>query len=171
MHNEGKAQKGTHDGTRLVRLMNYCARQERSLLQVRDWMHRHGIEEHEAREWEQQLVRQGYVNEERFAALYARSKMRQKKWGWVKIRIGLQRHGLPDYQIEAALSALGVEEPLETLHKLAATKWTKLSAYSGAERRLRLIRYLIGRGYTAEQSRAEAEGLDRNEGEWADADE
>ena len=69
--------EGQDDGkARLAQLMNYCARQERSLHSVRAWMERRGVEVEQALEWVALLQKEGYVDQLRFAQLYARSKMR-----------------------------------------------------------------------------------------------
>ncbi|MFZ9940217.1 MAG: RecX family transcriptional regulator [Bacteroidetes bacterium] len=157
------ATKGSVRGPRMAQLMNYCARQERSLQQVRAWMERRGVDPEKGRDWEQQLTDQGYLNEWRFAALYARSKMRQKKWGLAKIRMGLIRQGISTEHIEAAMDSMEVEEQQETLHKLAETKWGRLNQYPIAERRIRLMRFLHAKGYTVAQARSEAYRLSTTE--------
>ena len=149
--------EGQDDGkARLAQLMNYCARQERSLHSVRAWMERRGVEVEQALEWVALLQKEGYVDQLRFAQLYARSKMRQKQWGQAKIRAGLLRLGLPMEDIEGALAELDDEEYLSTLRRVAERKWERMSRHPEPERRIRLIRFLLGRGYSAAQARSEA---------------
>ncbi|MBM3919332.1 MAG: RecX family transcriptional regulator [Sphingomonadales bacterium] len=155
---EAKDAKAEQDGSdaRLAQLMNYCARQERSLHSVRAWMERRGVGEQQAREWEIVLQKEGYVDQQRFAHLYARSKMRQKQWGQAKISAGLLRLGLSMEDIEEALADLGDEEYLHTLRRVAERKWERLARHPEQERRIRLMRFLLSRGYSAAQARSEA---------------
>lgn len=140
----------------LAQLMNYCARQERSLQSVQAWMARRGVAEEQAQEWMDVLQKEGYVDQLRFARLYARSKMRQKQWGQAKIRAGLLRLGLSMEDIEGALAELSDEEYLSTLRRVAERKWERLTHHPEPERRIRLMRFLLGRGYSAAQARSEA---------------
>lgn len=140
----------------LTQLLNYCARQERSLHSVRAWMARRAVDEERQQEWVILLQQEGYVNQQRFAQLYARSKMRQKQWGQAKIRAGLLRLGLSMEDIEGALTELSDEEYLNTLRRVAERKWERLARHPEPERRIRLMRFLLSRGYSAEQSRSEA---------------
>ena len=150
---ENKAEGGK---AQLAQLMNYCARQERPLQSVQAWMARRGVAEEQAQEWMAVLQKEGYVDQLRFAQLYARSKMRQKQWGQAKIRAGLLQLGLSKEDIEGALADLGDEEYLSTLRRVAERKWERLTHHPEPERRIRLMRFLLGRGYSAAQARSEA---------------
>jgi SOS response regulatory protein OraA/RecX len=58
-------------------------------------------------------------------------------------------------EIEAAIADLGDEEYLSTLRRVAERKWERLARHPERERRIRLMRFLLSRGFSADQARAE----------------
>jgi regulatory protein len=63
------------------KLESYCAYQERCHVEVQEKLAIFVISEQEKNEIIVHLIAQNYLNEERFASLFAISKFHQKKWG------------------------------------------------------------------------------------------
>ena len=94
------------------------------------------------------LVEERYVDDARYAAAFVREKASLQGWGPVKIRFQLRGKGIEDEVITAALQELDPAPAAVRLEKLAAAKYRTLAGDPSA--RLKLIKYLLSRGYDYE---------------------
>lgn len=69
----------------LAKVRRWCAMQERCLVEVKIHANSLGFSEEATEKVISQLVEEGFINEERFAQLYAGGKFRNKKWGRERI--------------------------------------------------------------------------------------
>jgi regulatory protein len=147
----------------LAKALRYCAAQERCTSEVREkliaWGEDALRQAHGALRQAQgdsvdailaRLVKDGYLNEQRFAEHYAVSKFRQKGWGRVKIRAALRFK-----QVEAAIIASGLaaidEDEYNAALREALRKRMKIEKGRDAfEREQRVKRYLMGKGFEGE---------------------
>lgn len=136
--------------TALERLRSYCAYQERSQQEVRDKLYSLGMTTDEVEQGVTILITEGFVNEGRFAEAYARGKHRTKRWGRIKIRIGLKRHGISDVCIRKALENLSDEEYIATLVKLLEVKRKTLGGKDDFKAKQSLLRAGISHGFEPE---------------------
>lgn len=143
----------------LTKACAYCARQERSTKEVRDKLQQWGALEKETERLLKQLVKEGFLDEARFAAHYAVSKSRQKGWGRRKIEQGLKQKGVPEDLIAQGLQAIEVDEE-ETQLRLAVTKrWEKMEEEDLFLRKAKLIRHFVTKGFDPERVQAIVDGL------------
>ena len=91
------------------------------------------------------LVENGYVDDARYAAAFAREKSRLTGWGPVKITFQLRGKGISEEVIRHALQDVDVQEASGKLQALLAAKFKSVQGEPDA--RLRLIRFALGRGY------------------------
>lgn len=91
------------------------------------------------------LVENGYVDDARYAASFAREKSRLTGWGPVKITFQLRGKGISEEVIRQALQDVDVQEASGKLQALLAAKYKSVQGEPDA--RLRLIRFALGRGY------------------------
>lgn len=91
------------------------------------------------------LVENGYVDDARYAAAFAREKSRLTGWGPVKITFQLRGKGISEEVIRQALQDVDVQEASGKLQALLAAKFKSVQGEPDA--RLRLIRFALGRGY------------------------
>ena len=75
-----------------------------------------------------ELISENYLNEERFAILYAGGKFRIKQWGKVKIKYSLKQKQVSEYCIKKALAAIDERDYTKTLEKLFEQKLKTLKA-------------------------------------------
>lgn len=128
---------------------HYCAWQERCHSEVEGKLMDLGLNSEERGELISHLIKEGFLNEERFARAFARGKFRQLHWGRIKIVQGLKQKGLNQLLINMALSEIIDEDYHETLKSLAEKKARSLKG-AALQRRASLQRYLQGRGFEAE---------------------
>ncbi|MEN9511141.1 MAG: hypothetical protein RLZZ370_960 [Bacteroidota bacterium] len=127
---------------------HYCAWQERCHSEVESKLMDLGLNSEERGELISHLIKEGFLNEERFARAYARGKFRQLHWGRIKIVQGLKQKGLNQTLIQMALSEISDDDYLETLQTLAEKKARSLKG-AALQRKASLQRYLQGRGFEA----------------------
>jgi regulatory protein len=138
----------------LERLQDYCAKEDRSRHQVEKKLFAWKIPTHLHDDIIFELIQDDFLNEERFAKTYARSKMRMNRWGRLKIQQGLRQHRVSDYNTKTALDKLNSTTYRENLEKLLHQKW-KLLGSKGTEfeRKQKLTRFLLQRGFLSTEFR------------------
>lgn len=94
----------------LEKLRSFCAYRERASSEVRARASELSLAEERLDAVIDQLEQEGFIDDQRFAELYARSKFRQNAWGKYKIRAGLAEKRLSAGTIEIALAELDQEE-------------------------------------------------------------
>ena len=107
------------------------------------------------------LVADGYVDDSRYAAAYAREKSVLSGWGPVKIRSALLARGVARDAVLEALEEIDPERAAAKLEKVLETKWRTLR--DDPQGRLKLIRFALSRGYDYEPVRSLIERITRPE--------
>ena len=107
------------------------------------------------------LVADGYVDDRRYAAAFARDKSALSGWGPVKIRSALLARGVDRAVVLEALEEIDPERAASRLEKVLETKWRSLR--DDPQGRLKLIRFALSRGYDYEPVRPLVERLTRPE--------
>lgn len=131
----------------LHKVARFCAYQERTQQEVRNKLYEYGLNQDEVEEVICELIAENFINEERFAQIYAGSKFRQKKWGRVKIRQHLKQKGLSDYCIKKGLTEIEEEDYRNTLTDLLIKKLPQIKARNLLEKKKKLSQYALGKGY------------------------
>ena len=133
------------------KIRKYCAYQERCPSEARQKLREWKIDTEKAEQLIDELISEGYINEERFAKTFARGKFKIKSWGIVKITNELKRKNISDYCIAQALEEIDTEEYQETLSKLANQWLSSHKTETAFEQKQKLFRYLTSKGYEGEE--------------------
>lgn len=131
----------------IPKLEKYCAFQERCVSEVKLKLARMNVPH---KYWEPlllHLVENGFVNEERFTELFVRSKIRQKGWGPVKIRLELRKKHITDTLIDKYLSDFQTEDQNELLLGWLRKKLKTITKEEPLKQREKLIRFGISKGF------------------------
>ncbi len=134
----------------LIKAQRYCAYQERSQKEVRDklkTLRYNSAEIEQSLAW---LIENNYLNEERFAAVYAGGKFRIKSWGKIKIRLYLQRKGVSEPCIRKGLQAISSKEYSQTINKIIAKRILLEKDKSPVKQKYAIAKYLISQGFESE---------------------
>lgn len=95
----------------------------------------------------QRLTAAQYIDNERFAALFARGKHRNNKWGKVKIRAELQKRKISEDDITKALEGIDDQEYRQCLRSLVMKKTDELKNKNLTQRKARVAAYCIQKGF------------------------
>lgn len=94
-----------------------------------------------------ELIKDDFLNEERFALNYVRGKFNQKGWGRIRLKQELKRRKISEYLINKAIKQINENEYLDKLSSLASKKFKSLGKDESWSARTKLKNYLIYRGY------------------------
>lgn len=130
----------------LEKARKYCAYSERSQydvrLKIREWK-----QESEVAEWIiAQLIQENFLNEERFVLAYTRGKLRQNRWGRIKIKHALKQKQISNYLINKAMQSIEDEEYIEILRNDIEKRTQKLKTLNFAEEQ-KIASYFQQRGF------------------------
>ncbi|MGI9552788.1 MAG: regulatory protein RecX, partial [Aurantibacter sp.] len=129
------------------KLERYCAYQERCHQEVVTKLREMRTSPQEIDQIVAHLIRENYLNEERFARTFARGKFRIKKWGRRRIRAELKHRAISKYNIKAALSEIDDTEYLRTFDELARKRHAEIRENHPQKRKKKFADYLLYRGW------------------------
>ena len=129
----------------LKKVLRYCAYQDRCVQEVRKKLATFDMPDSEKVKILKLLVDEGYLDDERYASTFVRSKIHLKKWGVNKIRMALKMKGINDEIISNALSEIDPEIYREELIKVLKSK--KINETDPYKRRAKLAQYAMQKGY------------------------
>ena len=131
----------------LIKLMRYCAYQERCTSEVVEKMKSLGADPDWFDEIIDHLQSDGYLDDTRFAQIYARSKFNQLRWGKLKISRGLKHKGVSNEDINVGLREIVLSDYHNTLKDLIAKKRRELKGVGELQLRQKIVRYAVQKGY------------------------
>ncbi len=132
--------------TRLLeKARNYCAFQERSMLEIKTKLESWSASANSITKIILLLEQEGFLNEERMANVFAISKLRQNKWGKNKIIFALRQKQVPDLYIQQAINSIDDEEYLNTLKTVISKKKTTES--NSFKEQAKLVTYAMQKGF------------------------
>ncbi len=129
-------------------ILHYCQYQERCHKEVRNKLYELGFTTDTVNFQISALIEGGILNEERFAAAYARGKFRILHWGKGKIKQQLVSRGVSEYCIRRAMKEIDANEYGSVLAKLALKKWDSLKKDKNVlVKKGKVSQFLVQKGY------------------------
>lgn len=107
----------------------------------------------------ERLKELGYLDDARYAADFVESRLRTRPVSRRKLYEQLYNHKLPEAVIDKALAAITDEMELENAAKTAAKYWRQFENLEDFDRKTRVMRRLMGRGYDFEAIRQSVEAI------------
>lgn len=147
-------EKKTHTYTEseaYSRLTALCARSELCRSDAMQRLNRWQVTDATAEKVVARLVKERYIDEERFAHAFANDKFRYNHWGSIKIALELKRRRIPQDCIDKALANIDEGENLEKLQEIIRKKRPSVRGKNDYEIRGKLIRYAAGKGFPIDE--------------------
>ena len=94
------------------------------------------------------LVKERYVDDERYARAFVKDKIRYNKWGRRKVQQALWLKHIDNAIQQTVLDEVDDDEYLKVLKPLLKQKSKGIKAESDYERNQKLVRFALGRGFT-----------------------
>ncbi len=129
------------------KLEQYCAYQERCKYDVIQKAKKLNILDDEIDGYLQYLESNNFLNETRFVTSFVEGHFYQKKWGKNKIKQALQQKKIASNLIATILADLDKNDVAETILGLAQKKWNSIKSDNAMEKKQKVIRFLLGRGF------------------------
>ena len=130
------------------RLASLCARREYCQHDMLEKMRQWGLTEEEQAQVMQLLTEGRYVDDERFTRAFVNDKVRYGKWGRRKIEQALWMKHIDESIADSVLDELDDEEYLAVLRPQVKQKLRTTHAASDYERRMKVTKWALSRGYT-----------------------
>ena len=130
-----------------LQLAALCAQAEHCQQEMRDKMRRWELDETVQNRIIDRLIKERYIDDERYARAFVKDKIRYNKWGRRKVQQALwQKHIDTDIQ-QRVLDEIDEKEYLDILRPLLKQKRKSIKAESDYELNQKLVRFALGRGF------------------------
>ena len=125
-----------------------CAQAEHCQWEMLEKMRRWEVPEEAQARVMQRLVKERYVDDERYAQAFVKDKIRYNKWGRRKVDQALWQKHIDEDIRKHVLDEVDDDEYLSVLRPLLKQKRKSTKANSDYELNQKLMRFAMGRGFT-----------------------
>ena len=140
--------KETAEQEAYLQLAALCAQAEHCQQEMRDKMKRWEMAPEVQERVIARLIKERYIDDERYARAFVKNKIRYNKWGRRKVQQGLWMKHIDDDIQQRVLSEVDDTEYLAVLKPLLKQKAKSIKAENDYELTQKLVRFALGRGFT-----------------------
>lgn len=130
-----------------LKLVNYCVYQDRCHAEVEQKMKEFLLIEEAKEEIMLYLLKENYLNEERFTRSYIRGKFYIKHWGRNKIKLNLKQKQISEKLINSCFDEIDETDYEATLRKTYEDYYSKQKGLKEFQKKAKTIKYLLSRGF------------------------
>ncbi len=125
----------------------YCSGAEHCCLEVRQMLERRKAESADIERIIKYLIKEGYIDESRYAAAFVHDKVRFAKWGRAKIAQALWQKRIPAGVADAALASIDEDEYMAAIKDVVASRYRQTNGATEYERKIKTMKSVCSRGY------------------------
>jgi len=129
------------------KLVNYCVYQDRCHAEVEQKMREFVLIPEAKDEILLYLMRENYLNEERFTRSYIRGKFYIKNWGRTKIKLSLKQKGVTEKLISSCWDEIDEIDYEKIIKKIYENYDRKLFGLKEYQKKQKTIKYLLSKGF------------------------
>lgn len=141
-----------------LKMVNYCVYQDRCHYEVEQKMKEFVLIPEAKDEILMYLIKENYLNEERFTRSYIRGKFYIKSWGRNKIRQHLKQKGITEKLISKSMDEIDEADYEKTVRKIWNAYYEKQKGLKEYQKKIKTTRYLMSRGFEYEEINKIQEG-------------
>lgn len=130
-----------------LKLSTLCAMGEQCREDVKRKMKRWEMDDDVIERIVARLVKERFIDEERYTKAFVRDKFRYNHWGRVRIEQELKMRHIDDRHIVSGLEELKDEDNLHALKEMIQKKRLSVKGKNKYEIKGKLIRFALGRGF------------------------
>ena len=130
-----------------LQLAALCAQAEHCQQEMRDKMRRWELDETVQNRIIDHLIKERYVDDERYARAFVKDKIRYNKWGRRKVQQALWMKRIDADIQQRVLDEIDEKEYLDVLRPLLKQKRKSIKAESDYELNQKLLRFALSRGF------------------------
>ena len=131
-----------------LQLAQLCARAEHCQHEMLEKMRRWEMSDEAQARVMARLVKERYVDDERYARAFVRDKIRYNKWGRRKVEQALWLKHIDKKIAQSVLEEIDDSEYVNILTPMLKQKRSSTKAASSYELNGKLVKYAMGRGFT-----------------------
>ena len=128
-----------------------CSKSEYCTSEIREKLKVWGVNKEDAEPVIEKLIQEKYIDDERFARAYVKDKFRFNRWGKQKIAYMLRTKNISAEILELAFEEIQEEKYSDELLKLLADKEKSIKAKDKYDKRNKLMRFALGRGFESNE--------------------
>jgi len=132
------------------KLENYCVYQDRCHKEVEQKMWDYHLIPEAKEMILLSLMKDDFLNEERFAKSFARGKFRIKNWGKQRIVNALKFKDISAFTIKTALKEIDEVAYIETIYRIAENRNEVIKETNIYKRKKKLIDFLMRKGFESD---------------------
>ena len=131
-----------------LQLAALCAQAEHCQQEMHDKMRRWELDESVQNRIIDRLIKERYVDDERYARAFVKDKIRHNKWGRRKVQQALWQKRIDADIQQRVLDEIDEKEYLDVLRPLLKQKRKSIRAANDYELNQKLARFALSRGFT-----------------------
>jgi regulatory protein len=125
----------------------YCSGAEHCCFEVRAMLQRHEAESGDIDRILKHLIKEGYIDESRYARAFVHDKVRFAKWGRFKIAQALWQKRIPQDVADSALATIDEDEYMTALNDVVQSRYRAAKGATEYERKMKAMKSVCSRGY------------------------
>ena len=131
----------------LHKAASYCSISEHCISEVNEKLQKWELSDDDRKKIIKTLVKDDFINEQRYAEAFVRDKFRFNKWGKIKISFALNDKKIDKELISSALDLIDEGEYEEMLASILKTKLADLKYIYEYEKQGKLFKFAQSRGF------------------------
>ncbi|WP_126651993.1 regulatory protein RecX [Chryseobacterium aureum] len=133
------------------KLVNYCVYQDRCHAEVEQKMREFLLIDEAKEEIILYLLKENYLNEERFTRSYIRGKFYIKHWGRNKIKMNLKQKQISEKLINSCFDEIYELDYEKTIKRIFEDYYSRQTGLNEYQKKTRTIKYLMSKGFEYEK--------------------
>ncbi|UWX60773.1 RecX family transcriptional regulator [Chryseobacterium oranimense] len=133
------------------KLVNYCVYQDRCHAEVEQKMREFMLIDEAKDEIILYLLKENYLNEERFTRSYIRGKFYIKHWGRNKIKMHLKQKQISEKLINSCFDEIDESDYEKMIRKIFEDYYSRQKGMKEYQKKSKTIKYLMSRGFEYEK--------------------
>jgi regulatory protein len=120
------------------RMARLCSQKEYCSYDISQKLYRLNLNAEDIERVVNRLIKENFINDERYTRSYIGDKIKFNKWGRIKIELSFRKNKIQE---------MPEAETTNSLEYVLEKKWKTVKGASINERKNKLIRYALGRGF------------------------
>jgi regulatory protein len=133
--------------TALNKAMAQCSKREYCKSDIRAKLEQWGIAAGDKERIIEELEKENFINEDRFAKTFVKDKFNYNKWGKIKISSHLKLKMIHGNILKDALESIDNEVYIKTLNELITSHKRSVKAKNKYDLKAKLLRYGLSKGF------------------------
>lgn len=133
------------------KVVNYCVYQDRCHAEVEQKMREFLLINEAKEEIILYLLKENYLNEERFTRSYIRGKFYIKHWGKNKIKMHLKQKQISERLMNSCFDEIDDSDYEKTIRKIFEDYYSRQTGLKEYQKKTKTIKYLMSKGFEYEK--------------------